>query len=220
MKVNLKKIIVLFLGVVCVLSTVSPTFAMDKSDSELFYDDCYNDIDNILIIDSKENNVTNTEKNNFKKIYETGSYDNIRNYLFNNSLSISLTSNPRTRAFEGKTFRKVVTCTQTKTFKLSNKVKKDITIYYDLIIKCSYTVNTKTEAIGTVKKPTISIKQFNQSKSDAENLKLHPVKTDAKVTNGGYYIFLDISFYITAKQSSGFRDSLTFNVYPYNYTIK
>ena len=131
--------------------------AQEMNQTMNFYDDCYENIDSVVIYDSNDSDITNQEKQKFIELYLSDNLENVNNYFIDNGYSISCVSNSKDRAFEGKTFQKIFTKTAAKTINLQLGGTQTIQITWQLKVRCNYSINTQTEKISYLGDPVVSL---------------------------------------------------------------
>lgn len=171
--------------------------ANTKSGSELLLDQCYENLDEVVIT-KDEIDVSKAEIQKFKELYKNKSYQDVIEYLRTNDLAIGVNSNSNARAIEGKMFRKLYPKKGTDTITLLDGTKKKITVNWNVLVTCSYSVNVSTEKISSLGTPRISLEQ-DVVGGDTQHLQLVAHKTNSSKINGDTRISLDISYSIKTK---------------------
>lgn len=120
-----------------------------------YIDDCFSDINNILVLDSEGNNISKNQLNNLIIMYDNKEYINISNYLLNNTYSLChLYYTSYTRAFSSKAVKGYIYHLQYDTTK---KYKKEWAVY----VKGNYTYNDNTYEITKAWNSSLELYQAN-----------------------------------------------------------
>lgn len=212
-KIKFKRSVLLnaFIVFLTVMLGITNVFAEAKTELEIFYDDCYNNIDK-LVIEKDDIDVTKDEISSFKQLYLKGSYSKLNNYCSDKGLSLSVAVKSNARSYSTYTLKKVYNYTRSKTFKPYGE-SKTVDAKWTIIAKTNYTVNETTGKISKVGPLYVSLASI-YGYDELEQFYLHTYDgMESKKVNDNEAIYIKFKFHIEAKYSANPYYNLTFGPY-------